>query len=403
VRALGSVVVVGGSLAGVRAVQALRREGHEGRIVLVGDERHWPPVDRPPLSKQVLTGQWEPDKAHLRVGDPFGAELLLGRRATGLRLEGDGVVVPLDDGSTVEADGAVVTTGAVPRPMPGAGEPLAGVHLLRTVDDCLALREAFASARRVAVIGSGFIGSEVASSARSLGLDVTVIEALELPLIRVLGEAMGRVVADLHRSHGVDLRLGVGVAGIEGADGRVERVVLADGQMVEADTVVVGIGVRPATDWLVDTPALTVENGLVCDEACVALGSGGRVVAAGDAARWFHRRLGRTVRVEHWTNANDQAAHAARALVHGGEAAGPFEPVAYFWSDQHGTKFQFLGDALPDDRVEVVEGSIDDNRFVTAYGRDGVVVGVLCVNWPARTVVWRERIAAGDAPSPSPS
>jgi NADPH-dependent 2,4-dienoyl-CoA reductase/sulfur reductase-like enzyme len=400
VRGLESVVVVGGSLAGVRAVQALRREGHEGRIVLVGAEQHWPPVDRPPLSKQVLTGQWEPEKAQLRVGDPFGAELQLGRRATGLDLDGDRAVVALDDGSSVEADRIVVATGSIPRPMPGVDESLAGIHLLRTVEDCLALREAFARARRVAVIGSGFIGSEVASSARSLGVDVTVIEALELPLVRVLGETMGRFTADLHRAHGVDLRLGVGVAAIEGSDGRVERVVLADGQVVEADVVVVGIGVRPATDWLVETPQLTIENGLVCDEACVALGSDGRVVAAGDVARWHHRRLGRTVRVEHWTNANDQALHAARALVHGGDVAGPFEPVAYFWSDQHGTKLQFLGDALPDDQVAVIEGSVADGKFVAAYGRDGVVVGVLCVNWPARTAAWRERIAAADAPFP---
>jgi NADPH-dependent 2,4-dienoyl-CoA reductase/sulfur reductase-like enzyme len=402
---LETVAVVGASLAGVRTVQALRREGYEGRIVLVGEERHWPPVDRPPLSKQVLKGEWEPAKAQLRVGEPFDVELRLGRRAVGLELDGDGgrAVVALDDGSQVEADGVVVATGAIPRPMPGVDPSLGGIHLLRTVDDCLALQEAFTRARRVAVIGSGFIGSEVASSARSLGVDVTVVEALELPLVRVLGPMMGAFTARLHREHGVDLRLGVGVDRIEGADGRVERVVLADGSTVEADVVVVGIGVRPATDWLVETPQLTVDNGLVCDEACVALGSGGRVVAAGDVARWFHRRFGRTVRVEHWTNANDQAMHAAKALVHGTEAAGPFDPVPYFWSDQHGTKFQFLGDALPGDLVEVVEGSVDDGKFVAVYGRDGIVVGALCVNWPARTVPWRERIAAGDTPFPTPA
>ena len=404
-RRLETVAVVGASLAGVRAAQALRREGHEGRIVLIGDEQHWPPVDRPPLSKQVLKGEWELDKARLRVADPFDGELLLGRRATGLDLRGDGdrVVVALDDGSNVEADGVVVATGAVPRAMPGVDPSMGGIHVLRTVDDALGLQEAFASANRVVVIGSGFIGSEVASSARSLGVDVTVLEALELPLVRVLGPEMGRFVADLHRAHGVDLRLGVGVSSIDGSDGRVQRVVLADGSEVAADVVVVGIGVIPATDWLVGSPGLTVDNGLVCDEACVALGSGGRVVAAGDVCRWMSARFGRTLRVEHWTNANDQAMHAAKALVHGSEAAGPFDPVPYFWSDQHGTKFQFLGDALPDDRVAVIEGSLADGKFVAAYGRDGVVVGVLCVNWPARTNAWRERIAAGDTAFPPPA
>jgi NADPH-dependent 2,4-dienoyl-CoA reductase/sulfur reductase-like enzyme len=249
----------------------------------------------------------------------------------------------------------------------------------------------------VAVIGSGFIGSEVASSARSLGVDVSVIEALDLPLVRVLGPEVGALVAELHREHGVDLRLGVGVDRIEGEDGRVARVVLADGTTVEADVIVVGIGVRPATDWLVDTPPLSVENGLGCVEACVAEGSDGRDVAAGDVCRWFHRRFERQLRIEHWTNANDQAMHAARALLVGTEEAGPFDPVPYFWSDQPGAKFQVVGDALPTDQMAVVEGSMADRKFVAVYGRDGVVIGALCMNWPARTNAWRQRIAAGDA------
>ncbi len=384
-----TIVVVGASLAGLRAVQSLRREGHVGRIVLVGAEDHWPPYDRPPLSKQVLTGAWEQEKARLRVDDSFDAELLLGRRATALDLEARHVT--LDDGMTVAFDGLVVATGATPRPLPGTDDR-GGVHLLRTMDDSLALRRDLDAASRVAVVGAGFIGCEVASSCRSLGLEVTVVEALPLPLVRVLGSMMGEFAAGLHRTNGVDLRLGVGVTAVEG-DGVVERLRLSDGTTVEADVVVVGIGVIPATDWLTGS-GLTIDDGVVCDERCVALGSDGRVVAAGDIARWTNPLFGVSMRVEHWTNASDQAAHAARALLHGGDEAGPFAPIPYFWSDQFGTKLQFVGTSAPTDDVSVVEGSVDDKKFVAAYVRDDVVVGALCVNWPARIVAWNKTIAA---------
>jgi NADPH-dependent 2,4-dienoyl-CoA reductase/sulfur reductase-like enzyme len=385
-----SIVVVGGSLAGVRAVQALRREGHEGPITLVGAERHWPPYDRPPLSKQVLTGAWDPDKARLRVSDPFEADLILGRRAVGLDLA-DGQV-QLDDGATLTFDRLVVATGATPRTLPGT-EHTAGVHVLRTADDALALRHDLERARRVAVVGAGFIGCEVASSCRTLGLEVTIIEALDLPLTRVLGPQMGAFGAELQRTHGVELHLGLGVRAVEG-DGRVEQVILADGTEVAADVVVVGIGVRPATDWL-EGSGLTVEDGLVCDETCVALGSDGRVVAAGDVARWTNPLFDRSMRIEHWTNASDQAMHVAKVLVHGAGVAGAFAPVPYFWSDQHGTKLQFVGTAAPEDEVTVVEGSLTAGKFVTAYRRGGRTVGALCVNWPARMIPWSKAIEAG--------
>ena len=386
---LETIVVVGSSLAGVRAVQALRREGFAGRLVLVGAETHWPPFDRPPLSKQVLTGAWEPDKARLRLPNPFDAELVLGRRAVALDL-GESVL-ELDDDTALSFDGLVVATGATPITLPGS-EGVAGVHVLRSIDDCLALRHDLSTARRVAVVGAGVIGCEVASSCRALGLEVTVVEALDVPLTRVLGPEMGRFAISLHESHGVDLRLDTRVVSVEG-DGLVERLSLSDGPDVEADVVVVGVGVRPATSWL-DGSGLVIDDGVVCDEACVALGSDGRVVAAGDVARWTHQLYGRSMRIEHWTNASDQAAHAARALVHGAEAAGPFSAVPYFWSDQHGTKFQLVGTSGPDDDVAIVEGDLGDGKFVATFGRDGTVVGALCVNWPARTVPWRQAVEA---------
>ena len=392
-----TIVVVGASLAGVRAVQALRREGFGGRIVVVGAETHWPPFDRPPLSKQVLTGTWEPDKARLRVADPFDAELVLGRRATALDVASSSI--SLDDGSVLSFDGLVITTGATPIALPGT-DHLSGVHVLRSIDDCLALRHDLEGARRVAVVGAGVIGCEVASSCRSLGLEVTVVEALDVPLTRVLGPEMGRMAVALHEAHGVELRLETRVLAIEG-DGAVERLQLSEGPVVEADVVVVGVGVRPATGWL-DGSGLTIDDGVVCDSACVAVGSEGRVVAAGDVARWVHPLYGRSMRVEHWTNASDQAAHAAKALIHGADAAGPFSAVPYFWSDQHGTKFQLVGTSGPGDEVSVVEGAVDDGKFVATFGRDGIVVGALCVNWPARTVPWRkaveERRPVGAAP-----
>jgi NADPH-dependent 2,4-dienoyl-CoA reductase/sulfur reductase-like enzyme len=387
-----TVVVVGGSLAGLRTAQALRREGHDGPLTIVSEESHWPPYDRPPLSKQVLVGSLEPERVRLRVPDDLGADVRTGRRAVGLDVAARAVL--LDNGERLAYDRLVVATGASARRIPGT-DGLAGLHVLRTIDDSLALRSDLDGASKVVVVGAGFIGCEVASSCRSLGLEVTIVDLLPLPLAP-LGARAGEVVRALHEAHGVVLRLGTGVAGFDG-DGSVTGVRLADGTTVEADVVVIGIGVIPNTGWL-EGSGLQVDDGVVCDSSCLALGGDGRIVAVGDVARWDHPRLGSS-RIEHWTNAGEQAAHAAKALLHGADVAGPFEPVPYFWSDQFGTKLQFVGSCGDGDEFEIIEGSADDGRWVAAYGRDGVTVAALCVGWPARLAPW-QAVVAERAPFP---
>jgi NADPH-dependent 2,4-dienoyl-CoA reductase/sulfur reductase-like enzyme len=399
------VLIVGASLAGARAAEALRSEGHDGPITIVGAEAH-PPYDRPPLSKQVLAGSMPHEQATLRVDDSLGACWRLSTRATGLDLErrlvtiassqprpmGGSVSTPADE--ELAFDSLIIATGAHPRRLPGIPD-LDGVHVLRTIDDCLALRDELDRGPRVVVVGAGFIGSEVAATCHRRGLDVTVIEALPVPLVRAVGEEMGRRCARLHQDHGVQLRLGVGVAGLVGSS-RVEGVRLEDGSLVPADLVVIGVGVAPTTGWL-EGSGLDLADGVVCDQWCRSLAGGTPVpgvVAAGDVARWEHCLFGGTVRVEHWTNAVEQGTAAAATLMRGaGDGVAPYAPVPYFWSDQYNTKIQFVGLAGP--QVRVVEGALDDDRFVAAYGRQGRVVGALTFNWPARAMAYRSMIASG--------
>lgn len=376
------VTIVGGSLGGLRTAQALRTEGFDGDIRIVSAEEHLP-VDRPPLSKQVLAGTWDPDRARLRGADDVAAEWILGRRAVTLDVAGHAVT--LDDGTTVDADAVVIACGATPRRLPAAVAPpgLDGVHTLRTLGDCLALRADLLSDGRVVVIGAGFIGAEVASTARAVGRDVTVVEALPIPLERVLGPVMGARCGQLQRDHGVDLRCGVGVAGLRAAGGRVTGVVLADESVIDADVVVVGIGVVPDVGWL-EGSGLSIADGVVCDSRCRAAPG---VVAVGDVARWFHEDYGFDLRVEHWTNASEQAAAAAATLLRG-DSAPPYTPNPYFWSDQFGTKIQFVGHSRSGDDVEIAEGDPEEGRFVATYRRDGRVVGALLWNRPARIPHW---------------
>src|SRR5688572_28902956 len=383
------VVVVGASLAGLSALETLRQEGYEGELIAIGAEPVLP-YDRPPLSKQVLQGQWEPEKANLRDQeqyDALGVTWHLGRRATALDISTR--TVTLDDGEPLAYDGLVIATGATPRWLGGSQE-LPGVHVLRTLDECLALRAELETASRLCVVGAGFIGAEVAASARVLGVDVTVLEALPAPLARAFPPELGAACAGLHLDHGVDLRFGVTVAGFEG-NGRVTGVRLGDGSVVDADVVVVGVGVVPETGWL-ESSGLALDNGVVCDSTCATSAPG--VVAAGDIARWPNNLFGETMRVEHWSNAVEQGAAAAQRLLASPGQAVDFAPVPYFWSDQYDTKIQFLGRCCPTDEVRIVHGTLEERRFVALFGRAGRLIGALGFNRPRQLMGYRKLLAA---------
>lgn len=385
---LSRVVVAGASLAGLRAAEALRQLGYDGELALIGAEDALP-YDRPPLSKEVLQGAWEAEKTALvRDRDRFDAlelDLRLGRRATGLDLKNRHVA--LDDGSKLGFDGLLIATGAAPRKLPGQ-DALAGVSVLRTLDEAVAIRGALEQSPRVAVVGAGFIGAEVAASCRARGLEVTMIEALPVPIERAVGTDVGETVAQVHRDHGVDVRLGVGVEALEG-DGRVERVKLSDGSQVEADVVVVGIGVAPCTDWL-EGSGLELGNGVVCDAHCATSAPG--VVAAGDVAQWHNPLFDEAMRIEHWSNAAEMARAAVETLLAGSGEAPAYESVPFFWSDQYDLKIQSAGRLSDADESEIVHGSLAERDFLKLYGRKGRLVGALAFNQPRKLIGYRRKL-----------
>ena len=384
-----TVLVVGASLAGLRACEALRQAGFAGRVILLGDEQHLP-YDRPPLSKQYLAGQWDIERVLLRSRDAIDAldvDLRLGVRAGGLDLAGR--CVHVEDGTKVAFDGLVVATGARARTWPSSAP--AGVVTVRTLEDATALRSAFEDpTRRLVVVGGGFLGCEVAATARARGLEVAVVEPLGTLLGRVLAPALGDVVRLLHERNGVTVRTGVTVAGILGEE-RAEGVRLADGTVLVADVVVVAIGAAPETAWLGGS-GLVVDDGVVCD---ASLHAAPYVVAAGDVARVPGSPGEGTLRLEHWTNAAEQGAHAARALLAGREAAEPFTSVPYVWSDQYDTKFQLIGLPGPDDDVVVVDGSFTDGTFLACCGRDGRLVAAMGAGRPRQLMAVRPLLVRG--------
>ncbi|GGS10574.1 pyridine nucleotide-disulfide oxidoreductase [Streptomyces humidus] len=379
--------MVGASLAGLSAARSLRKQGFDGRLVVIGDELHRP-YDRPPLSKEFLAGALgEAELALEAEGEDLAAQWLLGARATGL----DHVAraVRLADGREVRADGFVIATGAVARTLPGSAG-LAGVHTLRTLDDARALRDELARGGRLVVIGGGFIGAEVASTAYALGLDVTVVEAAPTPLAGPLGAAMGAVVSGLHADHGVRLLCGVGVKGLSG-ESRVDAVLLEDGRSLPADLVVVGVGAHPCVGWL-EGSGIALDNGVKC-------GADGRtslagVVAVGDCANWYDPRAGHHRRVEHWTGARERPEAAVATLLAGGAVEPGVPRPPYFWSDQYGVRIQFAGHAAEADSVTVEAGTADDRDVLAVYRRDGRPVAVLGMNQPRLFMRARKQLAA---------
>ena len=387
-----TILVVGGGLAAAHAVGSLREAGYTGRLVLFGDEHHLP-YERPPLSKGFLTGDDELDSVFVHDPqwyDDHDVDLRLGTAVTGID---PGAHTVTAAGTTTGYDRLLLATGAEPRHLPMADASGAPVSYLRTIEDSRLLKDRFAAQGRVVVVGAGWIGLEAASAARRAGAEVTVVETLALPLLRVLGAEVAEVFAGLHREHGVDLRLGVGVAGID-PDGPGAVVRLDDGTAVPADLLVVGIGAAPRTA-LAQAAGLAVDDGVLVDERLVS--SDPDVLVAGDLANAVHPALGRRVRVEHWDNAIEQGEVAGRNLLGAGES---YARMPYFFSDQYDLGMEYVGHVSPDDDAEVVlRGDLDGRVFTALWvAGDRVLAGMHAGDWDAadhlRALVGRRGDAA---------
>ncbi|WP_194923959.1 NAD(P)/FAD-dependent oxidoreductase [Catenulispora pinisilvae] len=373
---LNNVVIVGASAAGLTAAEALRSRGYSGTLTLVGDEPH-APYDRPPLSKQILAGAWPTQRVALRSPEAFAkldAELLLGHCATGLNPRAR--EVHLDDGRLLGYDGLIIATGVTPRRIPGCDLP--GVHLLRSLDDALALRAELLTEPRLAVVGAGFLGAEVAAVARTMGLKVTLIDPSPLPLSRPFGVRVGQRLARLHTDHGTKLHSGTRVRRLlptTRGERRIAGAELTDGSVLKADAVVVAVGSTPAISWLTDS-GLPLADGITCDATCRAAPG---IYAAGDVASWHNPHFGIRMRLEHRMNATEQAMAAAGNLLGGNR---PFAPVPYLWTDQYDVRVQAHGIFPADAEMTVLSGDPDQGPFTAAYGHQDRVVGVLAWNSP---------------------
>ena len=381
-----SVAVVGASLAGLSTVRELRAAGFAGVITVVGDEPH-PPYDRPPLSKDYLAGAHDVSLALAGDADLDGldAQWLLGHRAIGLSTGNDGRhTVALDGGARVTADAVVLATGARARWLP-ACRAMAGVHTLRSLDDARALRDSLSRAQRLVVVGAGFIGAEVASTARSHGIDVTVVEMADAPLAGILGAEIASACADLHAANGVRLLTGTCVRELLGED-RVTGVVLSDGNLLAADAVVIGIGAVPNTEWI-EHPDIDVDRGVRTDALCRT--GAATVYAVGDCARTYDHQLGEHHRSEHWTSATTQARVVAAAIM---RVPPPRPSAPYFWSHQYRRQLQFAGYRRAGDVVRLVDGDPAGSSFVALYERYGVAVGVFAMDNPRLFTKYRKQI-----------
>ncbi len=368
-------VIVGAGLAGHSAAMTLRTSGFDGRLLLIGDEPVRP-YERPPLSKAYLQGKKPLDELFFQPEADYAAqeiELMLGRQATSIDAANQRLT--LDRGETLVFDKLLLATGASPIRLRQPGFDLPGVHYLRTLADAANLsRELRAGGRRLLIIGAGFIGSEMAASARTLGNDVTLIDLLHAPMVGALGDIIGNLFAEIHRRHGVDLRMGSRVVALRGSD-RVEEAVLEDGTRIPCDLVVVGVGVRPNVD-LAREAGLAVENGIVVNEYCET--SMPRIYAAGDVANWLHPDIGQRLRVEHYDNAAMQGAAAARSML---GRADVYAPLPYVWSDQYDVNLQYVGFPIAWDDV-VIRGDIAEPSATIFYLRDGKVHAAATINRP---------------------
>jgi len=366
-----TLAIVGASLAGAKAAEGARDAGYDGRILLIGDEPV-APYERPPLSKGLLRGETDIDAARVHP-DGFYRDHdihLITDRV--LAIDAAERRITLSGAGTLGFDTAVLATGAAPRRLDVPGAALAGVHSLRSLDDAVALRDAIRHGRRVAVIGAGWIGSEVAASARQMGADVVLIDPAPVPLHRLLGDRIGAMFRRLHADHGVQLRLGTGVAEMAGTNA-VDRVVLTDGRVEPADVVIVGVGVMPRTQLAADG-GLAVDDGVVVD--CHLESSVPGIFAAGDLARAWHPRYGQHLRVEHWANAIAQGTTAGRNAAGEREVA---DHLPYFFSDQYDLGLEYVGHHTPGDEV-IVRGDLEGRRFVVFWHRNEIVTAAMHVN-----------------------
>jgi NADPH-dependent 2,4-dienoyl-CoA reductase/sulfur reductase-like enzyme len=387
-----SIVVVGASLAGLEAARALRAQGYDGRLDVIGDETHRP-YDRTALSKDFLSGTAGIDDVLLEGDDDLAAGWILGSAAVALDTGARQVV--LADGRRVPADGIVVATGARARLLP-CGRGGTGVHVLRTVDDALALRAELRPGVRLVVVGGGFIGGEVASAARSRGCEVTIVEAMSTPFAGSLGTRMGALVSDLHSRSGVRVLGGVGVSELV-VRGRVESVRLLDGSEYPADVVVVGVGAVPNVEWLAGS-RVAVGDGVLCDERGRTSVPG--VVAVGDCSSWYDVHRGGCHRSQHWTGAHEQPAVAVRSLLAGaGSPAASATGTPYFRSDQYDVRIEFAGHASGADSVEIEEGSPAGRDVLAVYRRAGRPVAVLGMNQERSFGRWRNQLGAEPVPA----
>lgn len=380
------IIIVGAGLAGLRAAESLRDNLYIGEIVVIGGELHRP-YNRPPLSKDVLHGKASISDIAFPIVDSLSIQWKLGVTATKLDIAAH--ILYLNTGEAVTYDGLIITTGAEARRPPIPGGDLPGLLTLRTIGDAIVLRQHLARVRSLAIVGAGLVGCEVAAAARSMCIDVTLIDMAPVPMERALGHTLGRAISALHRRNGVQLELANGVMRIEKVDEEY-ALTLANGPAIVADAVLLATGAAPCCAWLADS-GLYLDNGVVCDSRCFAVGSEESVVAAGDVARWSHPDFDASIRIEHWTNASEQATAAAAALLDPINAP-PFRPLLSFWTDQYGLRLQALGAPWLATSIEFKNGSSDDTSFLAVARREDLVVGVVAMNKPGALATWMSRI-----------